>query len=308
MAFASMGANIITPEGYGPYCFKVHGQVYHASSPLHPSTPGTEKYAQLYILDTEEANQRRMNLQANQGCSADLMRTISTVISRVSAYARNYKTMHEIEQEEIRRAAREGRPPKPYTMVMRHASNVSSNRYDLPTAKEVAVVFEDYEGEPPVRRGFQVYSRGSTRTRQVSVLDSNLDPMVYPLLFPGCDEGWNPLLPKIGSTKGVTQMEYYAYRIAIRDEFNPILWGGKLFQQYLVDAYCKAESNRLNYLRKIQRELRAESYSGLADYVAHRAEREGMIPGTVVILPSSFTGSARNMRESYLDAMRVSVF
>lgn len=29
LGFASMGANIATPPGYGPYCFRINGQIYH---------------------------------------------------------------------------------------------------------------------------------------------------------------------------------------------------------------------------------------------------------------------------------------
>jgi hypothetical protein len=29
LAFASMGASIASPPGYGPYCFRIHGQIYH---------------------------------------------------------------------------------------------------------------------------------------------------------------------------------------------------------------------------------------------------------------------------------------
>ncbi|UYV75835.1 hypothetical protein LAZ67_13001512 [Cordylochernes scorpioides] len=36
LAFASMGANLAPPPGYGPYCFRINGQIYHRSVALHP--------------------------------------------------------------------------------------------------------------------------------------------------------------------------------------------------------------------------------------------------------------------------------
>ncbi|GBM42692.1 hypothetical protein AVEN_219144-1 [Araneus ventricosus] len=37
LAFASMGAQIKPPSGTGPYCYRLHGQVYHRVSPLYAS-------------------------------------------------------------------------------------------------------------------------------------------------------------------------------------------------------------------------------------------------------------------------------
>ena len=36
VGFASLGANTTPPPGYGPYCFRIHGAVYHRSGLLHP--------------------------------------------------------------------------------------------------------------------------------------------------------------------------------------------------------------------------------------------------------------------------------
>jgi hypothetical protein len=36
VAFASMGAEIESPAGSGPYCFRIHGQIYNLVSPIYP--------------------------------------------------------------------------------------------------------------------------------------------------------------------------------------------------------------------------------------------------------------------------------
>ncbi|UYV79992.1 hypothetical protein LAZ67_18001342 [Cordylochernes scorpioides] len=36
LAFASMGANLAPPPGYGPYCFRINGQIYHRSATMAP--------------------------------------------------------------------------------------------------------------------------------------------------------------------------------------------------------------------------------------------------------------------------------
>ena len=103
-----------------------------------------------------------------------------------------------------------------------------------------------------------------------------------------------------------TMLQFYAYRIAVRNEFSPILHAKKLFQQYSVDAYCRVEGNNLDYLRHNQATLRADKYTGLMDFVNTRADERGLQPGRVVILPSSFSGSPRAMTQNYQNTMFLS--
>ncbi|KAI9081086.1 hypothetical protein K1719_036845 [Acacia pycnantha] len=64
------------------------------------------------------------------------------------------------------------------------------------------------------------------------------------------------------------------------------------------------ESDRLNYIRKHQKELRVDLYSRLSDAVT-RGETDPSSMGRGVILPSSFTGGARYMIQNYQDAMAI---
>lgn len=78
---------------------------------------------------------------------------------------------------------------------------------------------------------------------------------------------------------------------AIRQSFSVFFYGGKLFQQYIVDAYVRVEAGRLQYIRNKQHELRVEMYQGLMDHINSEAEHHNLNPGKIVILPSSFQGS-----------------
>ena len=80
-------------------------------------------------------------------------------------------------------------------------------------------------------------------------------------------------------------------------EDNMIHQGGRLFQQYLADMWCKAEKEALNFIRYNQSQLRAELYQGLADAVHSEGNQQRI--GTRLILPSSFHGSPRQMHELY---------
>ncbi|CAF4840695.1 unnamed protein product, partial [Rotaria sp. Silwood2] len=53
-------------------------------------------------------------------------------------------------------------------------------------------------------------------------------------------------------------LQFYSYRLAICQTFSAIHYAGKLFQQYIVDAYVKTEQNRLAFHRQNQKTLRVE--------------------------------------------------
>lgn len=53
MSFASIGANIDFPPGRGPYCFRIHGQMYHKISNIN--TGSAAKFGQLYFLESADA-------------------------------------------------------------------------------------------------------------------------------------------------------------------------------------------------------------------------------------------------------------
>jgi hypothetical protein len=141
----------------------------------------------------------------------------------------------------------------------------------------------------------------------ISVLNPNCDSMVYPILFPNGEKGWDEEMKseKQAIRNRITLLQFYSYRLAIRDEFNPILNAGKLSQQYIVDAYVKIEGNRLNYIRMNQQNLRIENYRGLMDHVHNMTETEDLKAGKMFILASSFSGSPRAMQQNNQNAMSI---
>ena len=53
----------------GPYFFKISGAIYHyTSKSLHPKNNEQPFYNQLYILDTKDATEFRLNHDANKSC------------------------------------------------------------------------------------------------------------------------------------------------------------------------------------------------------------------------------------------------
>uniref|UniRef100_A0A453ESA7 ATP-dependent DNA helicase n=3 Tax=Aegilops tauschii subsp. strangulata TaxID=200361 RepID=A0A453ESA7_AEGTS len=101
----------------------------------------------------------------------------------------------------------------------------------------------------------------------------------------------------------VTMREYYCYKFHTRPNiFNPILHGGRLFQQFAVDTYIKIESSRLDYMWHHQNKIRADLYQGLLDNI-QAGEQNGDAVGKRRVLTSSFIGGPRDKLRRYLDAM-----
>ena len=88
--------------------------------------------------------------------------------------------------------------------------------------------------------------------------------------------------------------------------FNIIHRMGHLFQQYIVDMYSKIEASCLLFIWHNQKKLRAELYCGLADALnVQGKDVDGAQIGKKIILPSSFTGSARYQHQLFQDAMAI---
>ena len=84
---------------------------------------------------------------------------------------------------------------------------------------------------------------------------------------------------------------------------NHILHLYKLTQQFICDMYLNIESQRLNFVRFNQHELRCDTYTSLKEQLRLQAIEEGLTLGKRIILPSSFVGSKRYMIEKCNDAV-----
>uniref|UniRef100_A0A183FRW4 Helitron_like_N domain-containing protein n=1 Tax=Heligmosomoides polygyrus TaxID=6339 RepID=A0A183FRW4_HELPZ len=302
LAMASIGAQVVPPRGSGPYCFRIHDQIYHCIGPLHPEGGQLRQYEQVYILDTFEAAQERLGKVQNVGCDVMLMETLSRLIADINTYAQAFKMMREVELAEEELARRERRALPKLKMVQSRERGLSRRPYDIPTANEVAAVYVSEDGDIPAPRSLAIHQRGGN-LQQLSDIDRKCDPLTYPLFFPTGEDGWHVGL-KNTANKRLTQMKYYAYLLSIRDnEWTPLLHGGKLLQQFIVDVYVKIEQNRLHFHRTHQKEL--HTYRGLADYIAEEAQDLSGLPGRRIVLGSSFKGGPRNMQQSYQDAMAI---
>ena len=79
------------------------------------------------------------------------------------------------------------RPPPIVTMCNKKGPD--QRRYNDPTHDDVAAVFVASDGAPPLERDIVIYPKNAT-PRNIGYMSSNIDPMVYPLLFPHGELSW----------------------------------------------------------------------------------------------------------------------
>lgn len=165
-----------------------------------------------------------------------------------------------------------------YKLMFTENNEFDKCRYNRATASEIAAAFISENGAPPGKIAFVIHSKSENHPMTtISSLNPHSDPMAYPLLFPYGDSTWRPGMAhdSVHATavrNATTQLQFYCYRLAIRDDFSLLHSSGKLFQQYIVNAYVKIESARVAYIRSHQKEIRAETYKGLMDFLYNEAE------------------------------------
>jgi hypothetical protein len=103
----------------------------------------------------------------------------------------------------------------------------------------------------------------------------------------------------------VSARKYYCYKLQMRpNEFNIMFYGGRLFQQWLIDMYVMVESMRLDWysLPKHQKIIWVELYCGIVDMLK-ASEACASEVGRLIFLPRNFNGSERDVQAWFLNAM-----
>ncbi|GBL76539.1 hypothetical protein AVEN_53276-1 [Araneus ventricosus] len=118
----------------------------------------------------------------------------------------------------------EENPATNIRMVFMENGDLDLRRYNQPSSKtEIAAIFVGDKEEPPASRDICIYPVGNS-CKNISPLNQCCDPMVYPLLFPRGELGWNINMKhsEEGRSSKYTQLQFYAYRLAVRSDFSTV--------------------------------------------------------------------------------------
>ncbi|CAN6817243.1 unnamed protein product [Brassica oleracea] len=183
--------------------------------------------------------------------------------------------------------------------------------YSTPTASEIAALIPGDFNLDMDKRDIDL-QKHSGKLMRISEIHAAYLALQYPLIFIYGEVGY-----RLGINKGVTEAtkkqkrrtismrQFFAFRLHERkNESHTLLLSRRLFQQFLVDAYTTIESNRLRYLKFNQASLRSDSFDSLKESASAGAT-DMHEQGREYVIPATFTGGPRYMKNNYLDAMAI---
>ena len=211
----------------------------------------------------------------------DILELLSTFLREVNPYVQFWRNAAQRIAENAQLTIR---------LTMLDPTVRGPRRYNRPTADEVAAIIVQPENDDePLDRDIIIQHQHTGELQRISQHSPCYIPMRYPLIIPHGEEGWHPLIPLAdinladnvnlqarrhthinseseddsdvprhgrGGSKRVSLSQYHAFQLHKRDGiFSPLLHAGRLCQEYCVDAWVCAESNRLQWVRTNQAKL-----------------------------------------------------
>ena len=317
LAMTSVGRKLdhSVNNGGGPWLYKLNGELIHRAGSLLPPEEGNVApvYSQLWVIDTQEALDIRMHNQYNRLLDLGTLRTLQDMLYRHHPGVALYKHAYELTCNMSRE--------QQCNILFHFDAACDKRRYNAPDAsvREIAVILQGDGEEVRESQDIIIHRKHGDGLQRISDCHPFYPCLRYILLFPTGQLGWHPAIlyeqtedqaddPK---QKYVSLAGFNKYRLHIRPENVEsihLFLTGKLFQEYVCEAWAVAEQNRLNWIRLNQTKLRVELYKGLQDAVAANPEADWDQLGKRFILPSSFTGSTRNMQQHLQDALAINCF
>ena len=289
MAMASLGSN--TPEqGVN---FRVQGKLHHSIGSIGPPPEGeVPKFAALYFYDADHEVENRMSHQTKK-LNPDILAILQEVLKRVNPYINSFQQALEIYEKDDNVKLVLLADKKKATK-----KSAPSGCLSLPQGCELAAIMHEDEHEHP---DILVYTREGP-VQRINPNHRSYDALHYVLLLPHGQDGWVPRMRGL-TGKSISITQFYSFHLQIREgQFNVMLRGKKLSQQYFTDVMSKVERARLQFIRDNQKKLKAEKYQGLMDA---KDNQDLLNAGRVVILPPTVTGSPRWYIEKLQDTLAI---
>lgn len=187
------------------------------------------RFGQLFIVDSEEANEYRMN--AMTGLNENIVNTIDKIIREINIFSQSFCMMKEEIEIEEEKSKDSGIPMPEIQMIFNIKKGFDKHRYNPQRCNRVAAVFSStIDGDIP--ESYVTIKNKTTRELQfISSMNPNVEAWIYPLFFPSGIGGYDSNDLRMNQTKRISRSAHVKNLIAVRGKFNPILRGGRLFQQ-----------------------------------------------------------------------------
>ena len=279
MSMVSVGHN---NESLAGGTFVLAGKSYHRIGPMLPADGITHRFAQIYLLDPEEASNRRQAIFRNN-LDIDHLRRLHELL-----------LLHNPRIAEFCQAANNG-----------SAQFTWSTEDEIMGMQMGALVVAPGEQRHIIVR--RVLNDGDGKLSRISDAHPLYHPLAYPLLFPNGAPGWHAFLHRLDfntmQQHRVTLPDYGRSLLMHRDTPTHIQQCGRLAIEYYCDMWAQHEARmaRFHTLPSQQAKYRVGRKRAIDDQL-HREGNltEASIPMT---LPSSFVGSAKWYHQLYMDAL-----
>ncbi|XP_074322869.1 uncharacterized protein LOC141659841 [Apium graveolens] len=301
------------------FCFtsaggKIDNKINRGS--LVPVDGSSPKFCELYIYDTENEVENRLNAF---GCASDsvdpeLVEELLAMLDKNNQLLKAFR---------MARDRFENNDLDEFKLVLISSKSSGGRPYSIGPSNEVVAFIVSDNTDTGGFRDTVVNSK-QEGLKRIYEMDPHFMQLQYPLLFPFGNEGLHLHIPLISnkylerenlddedldpddkSRRHVSMRECYCYKIMIRtsEGLGPHL-AGRLWQQYIVDAFAAIEQYRLDWVSNHQTTIRADLYHSVRDAV-RRGDNDPIHVGKAVILPASFTGSQRYMTQYFKDSLAI---
>jgi hypothetical protein len=257
-AFTSMGAQIDNSvnDGHGPPLFKICGHVHHRIGSLLPPDGSSPKFIQLYIYDTANEIQNRMNSLGNDdrndgGLDLVVVNGLIKMLDDHNPFAKKFRMVRD------RLADKES---EDFIIRLIGVKEGDPVQYNLPTTDQLAMFIVGDFSLDTFKRDIIIETE-TKELKRISSLHPAYMALQYPLLFPFGERGFQVEILYNGSCandnnarRHMTMQEYNCYQFHYRkNQPNPYLCYSLLSSQAKVDARACIDENRLNYVLNNQK-------------------------------------------------------
>ncbi|XP_074358538.1 uncharacterized protein LOC141697880 [Apium graveolens] len=306
-SFTSAGGNVdhSINNGRGPYIYRLNGQNHHVFGSLIPDDGETPKFCQLYIYDTANEMNNRLcwvNSSDKTQVHAEVVEGLLQMLDQTNELCKEFR---------MARDRFENNDLVDLKVELKVCRSQSGRENHISASDDVAGVMVGSSDNTTCDRDIIIEPKMG-RLRRVSYVHPKFMALQYPILFPNGEDGYHDKIPFTSADPNnlkdhdmISMKNYYSYRFQVRDHegMTPRL-GGRLYRQYIVDAFSAIEQTRLWWFRINQTILRNELYSHICDSVRSGDSSTSNV-GKGVILPSGFVGSKRYMQQNFQDALAV---
>ncbi|XP_018444644.1 uncharacterized protein LOC108816573 [Raphanus sativus] len=315
-SFTSLGGKCdrSVPKGCGPLkMFVLQGENYHLMGSLKPPPGDPAKFGQLYIVDTENEVANRASIIGKYKTCAEsskkevtrkqVIDSLLKMLNEVNPYVHQFRSAKD---------RFDTNPEDTFHMRIISSRAKDGRTYDTPTASEVAALIPGDFNLDMDKRDIILQEKQTGWLKRISEIHPSYLALQYPLIFTYGEDGFRLGIQKRDTEakaklkrQTISMRQWYAFRLQEREnECHTLLHSKRLFQQFLVDSYTSIESNRLCYLRMNQKSLRSDAFDSIQQ-AGNAGKKDMHDQGERFLLPASFTGGPRYMKNNYMDAMAI---